>query len=162
MLLIVVACVIANYAPECETWWWSRTRPAVTFAGNTFEDRELAYVAGVPLFAELTMKETREATIRITRAYRIMGYLRARIGIERSVTNRGWATCFVIDEGKHYLADEVSERLPQAQREATACGTALSQCFPGREVLRDDVAPMPNLRQRFVRLGPVQMKEKDP
>lgn len=110
MLLIVVACVIANYAPDCETWWWSRTRPAVSFSGNTFEDRDLAYVAGVPLFAELTMQEAREATTRITRAYRIMGYLRARIGIERSVTSRGRATCFVIDEGKHYLADEVSNR----------------------------------------------------
>lgn len=116
MLLIFVACVIANYAPDCETWWWSRTRPAVTFAGNTFEDRDLAYVAGVPLFAELTMQEAREATVKITRAYRIMGYLRARIGIERSVTNRGWATCFVIDEGKHYSADEVSERFAKGAK----------------------------------------------
>lgn len=109
MLTVLVVCVAANFHECIQIWWWSHTRPEVTFVGNTFDDCDLASVAGVPVFAELTRQQTNEATNEIVRTYRMMGFLKARIGTQKIATNRGWATRFIVNEGQRYNADEVSE-----------------------------------------------------
>lgn len=109
MFIVFMVCVVATFHERIQVWWRSHTRPAVTFVGNTFDDCDLASVAGVPQFAELSWEQTRDAQDEMIRVYRKMGYLKARIDMERTATDRGWATRFVVNEGQHYDSDEVLE-----------------------------------------------------
>lgn len=109
MLAVFMVCLAASFHERIQVWWWSHTRPEVTFVGNMFDERELASVAGVPLFAELTLQQSSDATNEIVRTYRMMGYVKARISVEKTNTNRRRATRFVVNEGPRYNADEVSE-----------------------------------------------------
>ena len=131
MLAVLVVCILASRFDRLQTWWWKQTRPGVTFAGSTFDDRDLALVGGVPQFAELTPQQSNEAVKEIVATYRQMGFLRARISTERRTTNRGWATCFVVDEGERYGADEVAKIVAGRITDGSCQRHGRYLCVPG-------------------------------
>ena len=109
LLATALICVAASYFDQASNWWMSQTRPSVTFVGNSFESRELAALMGISFFGELTPNQTNQGSKQLTDLYRKMGYLEARVIIERSRTNLGWATRFIIQEGTRCDATQVSK-----------------------------------------------------